>query len=342
MQHLGIIPYRQLLPSPAFFIPFSSASPIPTPAPPVDLSGPALLDWVGNAIACATPFILWVMARRLYRDWRPRIFGYILMKLPSTMFSAKRLPRLPLPVPPPIPGTPVVTPADARDAEEVGVEVEVLDQSSNNGAQEEIFESPTPLSGSDEPETTSPGAPEVIQGVLSARAEDVPSDEEDNEGLSATLISFDVEATDSAEAPAGLWSAELRPSAGPDFRPLGPVHFSSGLTQLPVALACDILTDSFVRLALAPYEAAALRNLAAVFLLRQGLSVAAISRVRPFEGLTMTALVNFLSIELLHLSLSGEIWAVCTRLAQYFHRSEEEWKMDENVPLTWLEAYMGL
>ncbi|KAK0383819.1 hypothetical protein NLU13_9730 [Sarocladium strictum] len=189
---------------------------------------------------------------------------------------------------------------------------------------------------------TPPEALAAASGVLAARADDLPSDEEDNEGLSATLISFDVEATDSAEAPAGLWSAELRPSAGPETKSLTPVHLDTGLTQLPVGLACDILTDSFVKLVVAPYEAVALRNMATIFLLRQGFSVASISRVRPFEGLTLTALVNFLSIELLSLSLSGEVWAIFTRLAQFFHRTEEEWKRDEDVIASrWWHNYLS-
>lgn len=322
MQHLGILPANQILPRPSFFIPFSSTSPIPTPTPLLEFTGPAIAEWVGNSIACATPFILWVFARRLYRDWRPRIWTYILQNLPSTMFSAKVLP-MPPPPPLPIPATPIVTPAE-------GPEVEVLDQS-HLTSPDDGFEIPSPLSGSDGLEFATPEAADTTTGVLTTRQEDVASDEEDNEGLSATLISFDVEATESAEAPAGLWSAELRPSGGPEIRPLAPVHLDTGLTQMPVGLACDILTDAIVKLMVAPYEAAALRNMAAIFLLRQGLSVAAISRVRPFEGLTMTALVNFMAIEFLSLSLRGEVWAIFTHWAQYFHRTEEEWKEQEET-----------
>jgi hypothetical protein len=256
------------------------------------------------------------------------------------MFTAKVLP-MPPPPPLPIPETPVVTPAEGPSVEGPGIEV--LDQSNTNrAASEDIFETMTPPLSSDGQDMTPPEALAAAPGVLAGRGDDIPSDEEDNEGLSATLISFDVEATDSAEAPAGLWSAELRPSAGPETKSLTPVHLDTGLTQMPVGLACDILTDAFVKLMVAPYEAAALRNLAAVFLLRQGLSVAAISRVRPFEGLTLTALVNFLSIELLSLSLSGEVWAIFTRLAQYFHRTEEEWKEDEEaLASSWWYNYLS-
>lgn len=328
MQHLAILPSHQLLPYPSFFIPFSDTSPIPAPPPLQDFTGPAILTWVGHTIANATPFILWVFARRLYRDWRPRVWTYILQSLPSTMFTAKILP-MPPPPPLPIPETPIVTPAEGPMME--GPEVEVLDQGGHNGPADDIFESLTPPLSSDGQDIALPEALNATPGVLAARSDDIPSDEEDNEGLSATLISFDVEATDSAEAPAGLWSAELRPSAGPELKSTTPVHLDTGLTQMPVGLACDILTDSFVKLMVAPYEAAALRNLAAIFLIRQGLSLASLSRVRPFEGLTLTALVNFLSIELLSLSLSGEVWAVFTQLAQYFHRTEEEWKEDEEA-----------
>lgn len=168
--------------------------------------------------------------------------------------------------------------------------------------------------------------------MYSTRGDDFGSDDEDNEGVSATLISFDVEPTESDNAPPGLWSAELRPSSSPDSRSNGaapPVYLDTLLTQLPALIASHIFTDAITRALVAPYEATALRLVARMYRLRQGLSCWDIYNANMLSGITSTSLVNFLGTELLYLTLSGEVWAVFTGIAQWFHMTEEEWKEDE-------------
>jgi hypothetical protein len=91
-----------------------------------------------------------------------------------------------------------------------------------------------------------------------------------------------------------------------------------------------MLSDAATRLLLAPYEATALRLIACTFRLRQGLPCWDIYNVSMLSGLTSTALINFLGTELLHLILAGEVWAIFTCVAQWFHVTEEEWKAEDN------------
>ncbi|TWU72277.1 hypothetical protein ED733_002790 [Metarhizium rileyi] len=167
-------------------------------------------------------------------------------------------------------------------------------------------------SAGDSPELTGHSTPAGQSGqppmprrasIFSTRGDEYPSDDEDNEGISATLISFDVEASESQDAPPGLWSAELRPSAGPDPRSNGnkrPVYLDTLLTQMPALIATHMLSNAAIRLIIAPYEATALR--------------------------LIVPLVNFLGAELLHINLASEVWAFFACVSQWFLMTEEEWK----------------
>jgi hypothetical protein len=158
--------------------------------------------------------------------------------------------------------------------------------------------------------------------------DDFDSDDDENEVVSATLISFDVEATEATDVPSGLWSAELRPTVSPEVRPpgfLGVMFMSTTLTRLPAFTASKILSEAIMRILFAPYQAMALRLAARAFRLRHGLSVTDILGVHPLSGICLTWFVNFVGAELLSLSICGEIWAVARSLARYFHMSEEKW-----------------
>ncbi|PHH79064.1 hypothetical protein CDD80_5695 [Ophiocordyceps camponoti-rufipedis] len=171
--------------------------------------------------------------------------------------------------------------------------------------------------------------------IFSARADEYASDEEENEGVSATLISFDVEATDSSDAPPGLWSAELRPSAGTDSKStasLLPVYLDTALTQLPVMAAGRTLGDALVRILTAPTEAIALRLVAHQFRWRIGYPGPRIYNINFSSQLSMTTFaVNFFATELLHLILCGEVWALFTGISQWYHRTDEQWQEEEEA-----------
>lgn len=329
-QRLGLISSRQLLPSWRYFIPFTDESPIPSPPPVEDISPSSIMTWLGGVVVSATPFLLWVITQQLVADWRPQIWRQLLEMLPSPIILPKPASHLPPPpsppsfdddIPSPQPEAPDRTDNEREEVQEgnPGVEAE------NDEADEDIVTSPeveTIPEQETEPVRRS-SAPSVADG-----GEDFDSDDDEHEVVSATLISFDVEATEATDVPQGLWSAELRPSVGPEVKPLGPLpslYFSTMLTRLPSLMAAKILNDAILRILIAPYEAMSLRLAARVFRLRHGLPVADILGVQPFSGLCLTWFVNFVGAEFLHLSICGEIWTMSSSLARYFHMSEEQW-----------------
>jgi hypothetical protein len=95
---------------------------------------------------------------------------------------------------------------------------------------------------------------------------------------------------------------------------------------MPAVIATHLLSDAVTRVLMAPYEATALRLVARTFRSRQGLPTWDIHNANMLSGLTGTALVNFFGVELLHMNLASEMWAIFTCISQWFHMSEEEWK----------------
>ncbi|KAG6101965.1 hypothetical protein E4U31_003504 [Claviceps sp. LM219 group G6] len=341
LQRLGFISANVWFPGPSFFIPFTEASPIAAPPLPRDCTIPSLLSWLGGALISSTPFLVFVMTERVMREVRSQIWTKIYRRLPSTSFYRKPIlpppppPALPSPTPPPPPPPPpphtiasssTASPHPSNSTSESGrQEPESSDRSLFNG--NNIFRDNTEAGPSSQPSQETPGR----ESVLSARGDEYPTDDEENEGVSATLISFDVEASESHDAPPGLWSAELRPSAGPDTRSpkQQPVYMDTFLTRLPSLIATHLLTNSAIRILLAPYEATTLRLIARFSCLSQGLPCDVIFTGSLLSGLTRTWFVNFLGTELLNLALCSEVWAAFTLIFQRYHMTEEEWKDEE-------------
>jgi hypothetical protein len=183
---------------------------------------------------------------------------------------------------------------------------------------------------------TTPNTPLVRrQSVFSSRGDDFGSDDEDEGGISATLISFDVEATDATDAPPGLWSAELRPSAGADGGggsgsgggPVAPpIYVDTMLTRLPACLASDIFTVITSYVVVAPYEAMALRLVARSYRQSMGLPFDDIYEPNIFHSITWRGALNFVGIEFLHLSIAGDLWAMVTLMSLVLHLTEDEFK----------------
>lgn len=168
--------------------------------------------------------------------------------------------------------------------------------------------------------------------VHSTRGDGYETEDDGNDEVGPTFISFEVEATESTDAPPGHWSAELQPSHPFDGRLVeerAPVYFDTILTQLPATFATNIFTNALIRICMAPYESFSLRMLARMLRYRRGMPMDDIYELDMLDGFNTTSVVNFLAAELLHLVISGELWAVFAGLTQFFHRSEEEWKEDE-------------
>ncbi|KAF4444482.1 hypothetical protein F53441_11122 [Fusarium austroafricanum] len=307
LQRLGLASSTHWLPSLSFFIPFTQDSPIPAPPPPKDLSFQSLLQWIGGLCIASTPFLVWVMTQRLIRDWRPQIWARIFRRLPNTGSP---------------PGmTTSWVPADrSRERPEHRRTRSAVDDVS-------------PIRPIDGQMPSDTGPVEAVRrpSTFSARGDDYASDEEDNEGVSATLISFDVEATaETSEAPPGLWSAELRPSV--DARgTLMPTttYCDTMLTQLPPLIASHIFADAILRLVTAPWEATALRLIARTFRQRLGLPTHDICGINMLSQINLTFAINFLGTQVLHLALCGEIWAAFTTVATVFHATPDEWREAE-------------
>lgn len=266
------------------------------------------------------------------------IFPYVLSWMPSPSERGRMLPRpYTPPLSPqrlaPIPPGPDVEPLD----EAVDLSASASGADVVQGLLDAVNISNNEYQATDEAAALGTETANRRTSVFSTRGDDYPTDDEGQEGISATLISFDVEATDATEAPPGLWSAELRPSFGQDPRFASttlPTYLDTHLTRLPARLAANIFTNTAVRLLLVPCEATALRLVTRSMLLRAGLPLAGIYSVNMADGLTLTSVVNYLGVELLLMGLSGEIWATFAALSQWLHMNEEEWKShDEEMQI---------
>ncbi|RYP29914.1 hypothetical protein DL767_006513 [Monosporascus sp. MG133] len=169
------------------------------------------------------------------------------------------------------------------------------------------------------------------QSTFSSRGgEDYGTDEEDSEMINPTLISFDVDTSESAaEQHTGAWSAELRPSAGGDGRAQrreSPIYDVNPLTKLPSVLASDILTNFMAYLLCAPADALALRSVARAFAQKRGLSYDGMFDVSLMDNVSFRGVLHIFGLEMLRLLISGDTWAMITMLAQWLHVTEEEWR----------------
>lgn len=170
-------------------------------------------------------------------------------------------------------------------------------------------------------------------------------DEDSNEIVSATLISFDVENNpenpdpNDANVPQGLWSAELRPNPGNesqgggggaggagdrdgDDRPRRSprLYRDNDLTRLPATLAADMLARRAASLLLAPMEAMVLRYIAECWCRPRGLSTA--SR----GGFSRGVMLNLLAVEIVHFLFDADLWASISMISNEFVVSPAEWE----------------
>lgn len=239
-QRTGIIPFRQLLPNWRFFIPGTSISPIPLPPIPTSFRPRTLLQWLGAFALGAAPFAGFYLYTKLYslitRTLRFKI--YRLLPRPYNA-SRRRFFREEAPLPP----GPEYIPIEVRTDEPLDRFPSASATTNDASADAPLRrQSTSSLRGNSDPTQPSPDSePRPPQH------DDFASDDEETEIISATLISFDVEATepttpgggggggDPSSSPAsnsnpngangdttpGVWSAELRPNLADGSRPTG-------------------------------------------------------------------------------------------------------------------------
>ncbi|SPN97617.1 uncharacterized protein DNG_01129 [Cephalotrichum gorgonifer] len=317
LQRSGIISEFRL-PGPAFFIPFTPSSPISAPSPPADLSVSSILAWCGAAAINVGPILLVALWRKLY--------SRAVASLGLTIFL--RLPYIKL----------IIEPQTA--AADTIPDPAALFQRSGGEPAEESGTAETP--GSQRADSSEEGGQQSSQNntsgasrrpsAFSGRGDDYGSEEEDNGAISGTLISFDVEATESADAAPqgaqGVWSAELRPTAGTDGRSQGgqqAVYLRNALSKQPLVHAAKILSRLATCILLSPLEATAYRTLARSYGLRRGLSMSQLWEPSFFGTVNWAWAANYLAVELLHFSLQSDIWAGVTFLGRSYHLTPEAW-----------------
>ncbi|KAH7032954.1 uncharacterized protein B0I36DRAFT_320440 [Microdochium trichocladiopsis] len=333
MQRLDLIPSSQLLPGLRFFVPFSESSPFAAPPSPADLSIASLSSWLGKLAVNLAPYAAFYLCGRVWNFLHIQLWPHILRALPrptqpelqahrglmqaNAMNSTWQS----------IPESPTLGAGDREIRHAQTPDADVPTLMALDGQQ---------LSGDDD---TGALPVQAIrrQSTFSSRGgggimmEDYGSDEEDSEMVNPTLISFDVDTSDTAEPPAGVWSAELRPSFAGDARGQDqglppPTYLVNALTRLPSILAADILSNFAAYLLCTPMDALALRSVAHAFAAKRGIPTHHMLAGPWTSTVSMRGVVNIVGLELLRLIISGEVWAVATVVSQWLHVSEEEWK----------------
>jgi len=152
------------------------------------------------------------------------------------------------------------------------------------------------------------------------------SDDEDTEVVSATLISFDVEATEATDTPAGVWSAELRPNTSDAKNSSGePQYMDNALTRLPSLIAADILTMVTSHIIIVPVEAFVLRLFTRAFRYRYGLPVADLHNINPFSGWNAMSIAGYVGLEMVLLAVEAEGWGLMVGLTEVYRGCEPDW-----------------
>ncbi|KAI1352537.1 hypothetical protein F5Y01DRAFT_279646 [Xylaria sp. FL0043] len=318
MQRLDLIPGSRWFPSLNFFVPFSSASPFTAPPPLGSPGAQTLSEWAGKIavslapyagyylIGCAWDVLSYFIRRQIHKS--------LPHPWPSSTSNLRALAPTNAPRRQSFPESPTLGDADREIRHTQGPELDG-DAFAMNGE------------GSGEP---LPVGTIRRQGTFSSRGgDDYATDEEDPEMVNPTLISFDVDTSESTEPPAGVWSAELRPSNSADPRTQekeAPRYVVNTLTSLPSLLAGDILTSSLTHAFLTPFDILAFRAMARAFSLKFGLPVNHMFEVSLTHGLASRMVLNLLQTEVLKFLISFEAWAAVTAVAQRFHVTDEEWK----------------
>lgn len=328
MQRLGLIPGSKWFPGYKFFIPFTSEWPVATPAPIGSYSITSIGGWLNRLALNMAPYAAFYLSSHISNLVHMHVWPHVNARLPkparSELYSLQRLPVERRPTIPDnewhtVPESPTLGAAD-REIRHGGIsEQDVPTLQALEGQPTGAGESGIPL-----------GAIRR-QSTFSSRGgdQDYGTDEEDADMVNPTLISFDVDTSDSNEQPAGVWSAELRPSYGGDGPPPSlsqPVYMVNPLTSLPSVLATDILTNFITFTFCAPFDTLAIRSIARAFAERSGLSTASMYQARLLDGLGWRNVGNLVGLEVVRLLISGELWAITSIFSQWFHVTEEEWR----------------
>ena len=291
-------------------------------APPLgDTSISGMLSWANGLAANLAPFAAFYLCGRLWSAVHIYAWPHVIKLLPrpsqNERYSTRVLnPTRNTPVSQPVLESPTLgeTDREIRHTQNPDTDIPTL----------------MALDGQPTEEALPVGSIRRQSTFSSRGGEDYGTDEEDAELVNPTLISFDVDTSETtADHNAGIWSAELRPSVAADSRVQAaedPVYMVNPLTQLPSILGADILTNFVAYVACTPTDALALRGVARAFTEKRGLPQDRMFDSSLWSNLSLRGVVNIVGLEVLRLMISGDAWALTTVVSQWLHVTEEEWK----------------
>ncbi|KAG8159589.1 hypothetical protein KVR01_010226 [Diaporthe batatas] len=361
-----------------YFIPFTSSSIIPPCPLPTALTSRSVASWLGSVGLALAPVLgLWFSEGlvdwvreffyEVFYDLLPNPSGPELSPVLSNAIVQRATTNADDPAQPQTPPGPVPTLSNAAESLPVRVGG---DSDGATPGEANVWEVPQtadapapPASDPDAPpreRSQSPparnsraGRPDTRrrsshrpQPFQTADTDDFTDEDEDaNEIVSATLISFDVENNpenpdpNDANIPPGVWSAELRPNPGNDSQGGGGgsggpgdrngedrsrrtprLYRDNALTRLPATLAADMLARRAASLLLAPMEAMMLRYIAESWCRPRGLSTASIG------GFSRGVVLNLLAVEIVHFLFDADLWASISMVSNEFVISSAEWE----------------
>ncbi len=265
------------------------------PPLPTSFRPQSLLQWLGAAALGVAPFAGFYLYTKFYSLITTTLRVKIYRLLPRPYNAHKR--RI-FPETSALPAGADLVPIEVRTEEPVD-DFPATNSPSTDGPHRR--QSTASLRGSNSNPFGEPGA-------AAPPPDNFASDDEETEIISATLISFDVEATDpttpldpsapnsstanpngnASDNTPGVWSAELRPNLADGARPGGggpgggglfgggaaggglePVYRENALTRLLAVLATDVLAITPARVLMTPLASAVWLGLARPYMARQ-------------------------------------------------------------------------
>ncbi|KAE9362927.1 hypothetical protein N431DRAFT_357093 [Stipitochalara longipes BDJ] len=283
LQQLNLVPASWLLPSFRSFIPFSRASPLQLPPIP-SLGISSLGSFAGSLLWTAAPMLM-VLAHSKFKYMVGRIMYrpiYKILPRPSgdSMFS----------------GLEMTTPM---------MEYDTPDQPVGERSRNRTEDEPTlrALEGR-------PALDRTETRIRQTEREHDTSDDEEEELTQATLISFDVEATDVVESSLGTWSAELRSANEPKASQVLRYHIT-GLTMLPPIMATEGLRQIVTGIIVMPLETLMVRVIGRAYRTSAGMEM------DDMFIWGIPSLGNIVAALAVQLVVTGVIWTGYTAGAQW-------------------------
>ncbi|KAK3378424.1 hypothetical protein B0H63DRAFT_479855 [Podospora didyma] len=321
LQRVGLISSAQWFPSWKFFVPGSNVSPIIVPPLPLSFTRQSIGAWLTAFAMGAAPFAAyyayWKAQNWITRALRMKIHQY----LPRPYNSAARRRIREALLPPPPAASPVSPQPNGMSSEE---------QPRNGGDMNRDDSTLRIREGRTQSDGVPPAGALRRQSTISARGDDFGSDDEEGDVISATLISFDVEATESTDATPGVWSAELRPNVSENSKPgtgWVPLYRENALTLLPSIMGAHTLAKFPARILTAPLQCLAWTGIAVNYLARgDGCAVDAFFDLGfgpPF--FSWQRLVNIVGVELIHFIFEVEASTWTSAVSYKYLYTEEGW-----------------